>query len=80
MGWASGSELAEKVWELLESMIDYNIAKPHVALKLVEIFEDYNADSMYECDFVRKYLIFNDDKGEYGEWEIRKHIDWSKDD
>ena len=73
MGWASGSRLADKIWkildyrEMLERLEIGETAK--LVLELVKAFESEDCDTMYECDFVKEYLNYNDDTDE---WEIKR--------
>jgi len=62
VGWASRSEIADKVWDLIM------IAKSHpslfegdLALRLVEVFEDADCDTMEECAFVQKFLKWHEE-------------------
>ena len=63
MGWAKGSLLAERVWEMMEYLgfdgVDCGPAG--VAFDLVKIFEYYDCDTMYECGFVEEYLEYDED-------------------
>lgn len=67
MGWASGSELAERVWDRIENKLKEE-DKPQVALDILEEFEEEDCDTMYECDFVKKYLEYDEEEGE---WKIK---------
>ena len=49
MGWASGSEIADKVWKLVSKFVPEK-KKKGVARKLVSIFEEADCDTMYECE------------------------------
>lgn len=61
MGWASGSELLDGVAKAVMPMID----KPFrgvIAGKLIELFEDADCDTIYECtqpDIKREYKRLN---------------------
>lgn len=48
MGWASGSELAEDIWGLLDIYVAQK-NKKHVASKLIKLFELHDCDTLYEC-------------------------------
>jgi len=53
MGWASGSEIAEKVWKVVSKVIPEK-DKKRIARKLITIFENADCDTMYECkDLIR---------------------------
>lgn len=61
MGWASGSYLAQKVWDLFVETRGYSeISKRLFAKELVDIFESEDCDTMDECEFVQKYLVYNE--------------------
>jgi hypothetical protein len=49
MGWASGSELAEDVWTLVRRYTPIK-DRQRIARKLVDIFEDRDADTMHEAE------------------------------
>jgi len=49
MGWASGSELAEEVWAIVEGYILTGHKLP-VAKQIVKAFEDHDCDTMGECE------------------------------
>jgi hypothetical protein len=49
MGWASGSELAESVWSLFRKHVPKEQRK-QVALKLIDLFEDRDCDTIDECE------------------------------
>ena len=49
MGWASGSELAEEIWDIVKKYIPKN-KKKKVAKQLVEAFEDRDCDTMCEAE------------------------------
>ena len=70
MGWNVGSELADEVWELF---LKYNKYMPEssrekLAFELVDMFEDFDCDTMYECEFVEEYLEYNENSNT---WEIK---------
>lgn len=54
-GWASGSELADKVWKLFERFIPES-KRIKVATSLAELFKNYDCDTLYECEFAREYV------------------------
>ena len=73
MGWASGSELADKIWNLLENrdlieQLDDEV-KAEIALEIMDIFEQQDCDTMDECDFVNEFLKYNENTEE---WESKK--------
>ena len=47
MGWASGGELADNVWDVVSSYIPKG-AKAKVAQDLIDIFEGRDCDTMQE--------------------------------
>ena len=49
MGWASGSELAEKVWGLFRPFIQEKDRKK-VAKRLIVLFENEDCDTLDECE------------------------------
>jgi hypothetical protein len=53
MGWASGSELAEKVWNAVKKHIPKEHRK-EVAGRIVDAFEAEDCDTMYEADELMK--------------------------
>ena len=59
MGFSSGSELAEKLWHKLYKFIPEQ-NKGQAALDIVDILEDYDCDTMCECDFVEEYLEYTE--------------------
>ena len=72
MGWASGSEIADAVFDAAHKgfLTEHDCAV--FALSLVDIFENADCDTMCECDFVQNYLVYNEDIGRWGKWEIKK--------
>jgi len=50
MGWASGSELAEDVWAAVRNLIPGGSTRVHAAHKIIELFEDYNCDTIDEAE------------------------------
>jgi len=69
MGWASGAEIAEDVWSVVEGFLEGlespEEAKGQVALGLVKIFESHDCDTMEEASFVSEYLEWDEDTGEW---------------
>ena len=48
MGWASGSEMADDLWNALRKHIDPKQLKK-CARKVIDIFEQQDCDTMSEC-------------------------------
>lgn len=48
MGWSSGSELAEEVWDMFRGLIRKD--KKKYAKRLIELFENMDCDTIYECE------------------------------
>lgn len=48
MGWASGSELAENIWDEVRNFIPEN-KRERVAKKIWAFFEDFDCDTLEEC-------------------------------
>ena len=67
MGWASGSEIAQKLWNKIEQYLPEKVKK-ELALDITNFFESEDCDTMQECDFVNKYLVYDDDKND---WRIK---------
>ena len=49
MGWCSGSEIAEDVWTVVRRFIPTG-SRQQVARKIVDIFENNDADTMEEAE------------------------------
>jgi len=49
MGWASGSELAESVWELFRKYVPEE-ERPRIAKQLIEAFRDHDWDTVDEAE------------------------------
>ena len=49
MGWARGSELADTIWGIVSKHIPDD-KKQEVARKIINEFESYDCDTMYECE------------------------------
>lgn len=47
MGWASGSELAENIWNLIKPNIPKK-KRAEIAVELVQLFEDADCDTICE--------------------------------
>lgn len=50
MGWASGSELAERVWDDVRTCIPSEIDRRTAAKRVIEAFEDMDCDTIGECE------------------------------
>ena len=65
MGWCSGSEIAQDVWALVRKFIP-DKKREKIARKLIDIFEDRDADTMDEavqlCKDARR--VYDEDLGE----------------
>lgn len=68
MGWASGSGIAEDVWEAVKKYIPKEDLKK-VAGRLIDIFEAEDCDTMQETSFYELVWKY-DEKTE--EWIKRK--------
>lgn len=53
MGWASGSIIAEVIWDLIKNEIPKNKQKK-IAQKLIDIFENEDCDTIYEAEELYK--------------------------
>ena len=53
MGWGSGSELAESIWNVVRPLTTPKNRKK-VAKKLVDFFEEKDCDTMHECEQLMK--------------------------
>jgi hypothetical protein len=49
MGWCRGSEIAEDVWKLMRPFV-YVKERKRIARKLIDIFENHDADTMEEAE------------------------------
>lgn len=64
MGW-SRSYIADKIWNLFENQIPL-CEKSYYAKRFLELLEnDMDFDTGDECDFVRNYLKFNEEREEW---------------
>ena len=50
MGWASGSSLAEEVWDAVRKLIPASRKKMQAARKIIEAFQDCDCDTIQECE------------------------------
>ncbi len=55
MGWASGSELLEYVWDTVKKEIP-RARRKHVAQRLVDIFEGADCDTVCEVEELCKLV------------------------
>jgi hypothetical protein len=53
MGWASGSYLAEDIWNLVRKYIP-DKDRVQVARKFVDLFKSFDCDTLQECDQLMK--------------------------
>ena len=53
MGWCGGAQIAEDVWSLIRPHIPIE-KRQSIAGKIVDIFEDEDADTMYESEQLMK--------------------------
>jgi len=54
MGWASGSELAEDVWDAVQRFIPQGEPRRKVAREIIELFEDRDCDTIDEAESLCK--------------------------
>ena len=59
MGWATGSEIAEVTWSKINKWLPEE-KKGEVALEIVELYESYDCDTMYDCSFVEDLLTYSE--------------------
>lgn len=55
MSWKSGGEVAQNIWNVIEPYISEE-EKSSVVKEIVDIFLDYDCDTIYGCEFVNQYL------------------------
>lgn len=53
MGWASGSAIAESVWDSVRKYIP-KAKRQKVAREIVDVFESEDCDTMYEAERLMK--------------------------
>ena len=71
MGWASGSCVAEEVWEVIKKYIPKSKQKA-VAANLIEVFESHDCDTMSETSFWEMaYKPVRDENGDIERWVKR---------
>jgi len=73
MGWASGSRLADEVWAGMKEYIPVR-HRSMAAQVLANAFSEADCDTLDDCEFVRKYLAYDE---ESGQWEV-KHPEENK--
>lgn len=54
MGWASGSDIAQEVWDAAKDYLS-PINKKNFARDLIAIFVAHDCDTISECDEIIKY-------------------------
>ncbi len=59
MGWASGSEIADRIWDTVKEHIPES-EKKSIALEIIKIFEDEDCDTIYECEELCKVAGYED--------------------
>lgn len=60
MGWASGSQLAEDVWDAVRPAVPQR-KRRKIAVKIIRLFEDHDCDTLDEA----KSLVEDADLPEY---------------
>lgn len=50
MGWAGGSELAERLWLLVREHIESDDDRRKIALEFIDAFEDEDCDTIDEAE------------------------------
>ncbi len=60
MGWASGSELAEDVWEAVGKHLPKN-RRQEIARRIVDLFERHDCDTLDEAQTLMKDAGLADD-------------------
>lgn len=53
MGWVSGSSLAEDIWKEFRKLIPEALKK-RAARRLIQLFENYDCDTLDECEQLMK--------------------------
>ncbi|MCX6035002.1 MAG: hypothetical protein NTV38_08505 [Chloroflexi bacterium] len=53
MGWASGSQLAEDVWDVVRPAIPQK-NRQELAVKIIRLFEDHDCDTLDEAQSLIK--------------------------
>ena len=49
MSWKSGSELAGKLWALIDNIDMDEDNKAYLAINFIKTFEEFDCDTTYEC-------------------------------
>ena len=67
MGWATGSEIAERLWKELKPFIKSERASAEVSKRIYKIFEEYDADDwgyqlQYKDSLYYTYMKLNEPK------------------
>jgi len=67
MGWASGSSLAEEVWEAVRKLIPASRKKMQAARKIIEAFQDCDCDTIQDCERLcdDAGLVYDEEYDEY---------------
>lgn len=53
MGWASGSQIADEIWDCIKKDLP-KAKKRKLARLLIDTFESFDCDTMYECTDIIK--------------------------
>lgn len=72
MGWASGSELLERLITVVEDTVDDRLARVEIYKQMIDAFEDHDCDTVYEC--------VSDPTNAFAEAFYTLHPDWSDED
>ena len=78
MSWSSGSNLALEIWEMIDTINDWDtceFSKGEVVHDIVKIFEKYDCDTMCELEFVNDHLYWDDEKNEWSIIKLDIHYD-----
>lgn len=68
MGWNSGGDLADELWDTIEHLLPKN-KRTKIARQWVEILEGHDCDIMLETEVGEAAGINNDeDRGSYFPW------------
>ena len=62
MGWAGGSELADKVWHNVRTYIPKAEDRKRLAKKIIDLFEDEDCDTMDECETLQQDAKYKSQK------------------
>jgi len=69
MGWGSGAEIADAVWDQIRPYIRDSIMQKEAAQRIVEIFESHDCDTMFETEVGQVAGIKYDAEGCVTGWE-----------